>query len=300
MNCGTQLTVKMMQNFKDDFAVFILTHGRADNVKTFKTLERCGYTGKVYLVIDNEDEQENRYRELYGDIVMQFDKLAQAKKTDTADLSTNRGVIIFARNYCFELAAKLGLKYFIELDDDYNRFEFRYTENNKLQTKEIKNLDKVFEAMTDFLVESGALTVAMAQGGDFVGGGFTNKNFSTGLLRKAMNSFICAVDNPFQFVGRINEDVNTYTTLGSRGKLIFTITAANLVQTQTQANAGGMTGTYLDSGTYVKSFYSVIFAPSCVKIRAFGNYHRRIHHNVAWANCVPCIIDEKYKKAAAK
>ena len=36
-------------------------------------------------------------------------------------------------------------------------------------------------------------------------------------MRKAMNSFICSVDRPFQFVGRINEDVNTYVLLGSRG-----------------------------------------------------------------------------------
>ena len=38
----------------EDFAVFILTHGRADNVKTYKTLKRFGYTGKIYIIIDNE------------------------------------------------------------------------------------------------------------------------------------------------------------------------------------------------------------------------------------------------------
>jgi len=27
-----------------DFAVFILTHGRPDNVKTLSTLKKCGYT----------------------------------------------------------------------------------------------------------------------------------------------------------------------------------------------------------------------------------------------------------------
>lgn len=42
---------------RDDFCVFILTHGRAGNVKTLKMLQKQGYTGKWYCVIDNEDDQ---------------------------------------------------------------------------------------------------------------------------------------------------------------------------------------------------------------------------------------------------
>lgn len=41
-------------------------------------------------------------------------------------------------------------------------------------------------------------------------------------------------------------------------------------QMQTQKNAGGMTETYLESGTYLKSFYSVMYAPSCVKLNTMG------------------------------
>lgn len=284
-----------MKNFKDEFCVFILTHGRADNVKTVKTLEKCGYTGRYYIVIDDEDEQENRYRELYGDKVYRFCKKDEAAKTDTPDLSENRGVIIYARNYCFDLANELGVKYFCELDDDYTNFEFRYIEGKKLKIKDNTELDKVFEMMCDFLDESGAITVAMAQGGDFIGGADSG-TFKKGLLRKAMNSFVCNTEKPFKFIGRINEDVNTYTTLGSRGELLFTITNVSLVQTQTQHNNGGMTETYIDSGTYVKSFYTVIYCPSCVTVAIMGDKHKRIHHNIAWSNCVPCIIDEKFKK----
>ena len=52
----------------DEFAVFILTHGRAKNVITAKTLHELGYTGKYYIVIDDEDDQEEEYRKIYGDI----------------------------------------------------------------------------------------------------------------------------------------------------------------------------------------------------------------------------------------
>lgn len=41
----------------NDFAVFILSHGRAGNIKTLKALENGNYSGKWYIVIDNEDDQ---------------------------------------------------------------------------------------------------------------------------------------------------------------------------------------------------------------------------------------------------
>lgn len=59
---------------------------------------------------------------------------------------------------------------------------------------------------------------------------------------------------------------------------------------------GWAESTYGEQGTYVKSFYSVMFAPSCVKVRAMGEEHRRLHHNIDWKCAVPVIIREKYKK----
>ena len=116
------------------------------------------------------------------------------------------------------------------------------------------------------------------------------------LWRKAMNTFVCDTERRFGFVGRINEDVNTYTTLGSRGVLFFTINMISMHQSLTQQNAGGMTGAYLDGGTYIKSFYSVISMPSAVKVCAMGWKNFRLHHEVDWRHCVPVIMPEKYRK----
>ena len=113
-----------------------------------------------------------------------------------------------------------------------------------------------------------------------------------------MNSFICDVNRPFKFYGRINEDVNFYTNEGRKGKLILTIFGPMLNQKQTQSNAGGMTDIYMDKGTYFKSFYSVMYSPSCVKIALMGRYTEsmRIHHRVRWNNATPMILDESTKK----
>ena len=56
-----------------------------------------------------------------------------------------------------------------------------------------------------------------------------------------------------------------------------------------------MTDIYLDSGTYVKSFYTIMYAPSCTKIRPMGSVYRRLHHSINWNNAVPKVIPENCK-----
>lgn len=280
---------------RDDFAVFILSHGRADKIKTLHSLEKGNYTGKTFIVIDNEDETAEEYYKLYGERVIMFDKLEIAKRFDTGDNFNERRTIVYARNACFDIAEKLGLKYFLELDDDYKSFQFRHIKGDKLMVTECRQLDRLFEKMINFLEESKALTVAFAQGGDFIGGADSG-TFKKKLLRKAMNTFFCKTENRFNFLGRINEDVNTYTSLGSKGKLLLTVTDVCITQMQTQKNGGGMTDVYLDSGTYLKSFYSVMYSPSCVKIGVMGASSLRIHHHVYWNNCTPKIVNERWKK----
>jgi hypothetical protein len=283
------------------FAAFILSHGRPDFLAseraTIATLRKTGYTGRTYIIIDNEDATADRYREEFGpENVIQFDKPAIARTFDTADTQEDRRTIVFARNACFGIARDLGLDYFLELDDDYFAFGHRYSiGDGHLGWVRVRSFDGVCEAMLRFLDVSGAATVAMAQGGDYMGGD-EGAAARIGLKRKAMNSFFCRTDRPITFVGRINEDVNTYVLQGTRGDLFLTFLALQLDQPATQQTAGGMTGVYLDSGTYLKSFYTVMMAPSCVRIRTMGRTDRRLHHSISWDHAVPKIISPGYRK----
>jgi hypothetical protein len=282
---------------RDDFAVFILTHGRPYNIKTLEALEKGNYTGKIYIIIDDEDRDKEKYHYLFGDKVIEFNKLEASKTFDVGDNFKERRAVVYARNASFDIAEQLGINYFLQLDDDYSNFVFRKIVDNSLVAVNINNLDKMFEATIDFLEVSGASTVAYAQGGDFIGG-VGNDNFHKGILRKAMNSFFMKTDRRFDFLGKINEDVTAYVTHGMMGKLFFTITPVNIFQIQTQKNKGGLTDIYLDLGTYVKSFYSVMYAPSCVVVAPMGQTHMRLHHRVHWNNCVPKILPPELKKEA--
>ncbi len=285
-------------NFKKDFVVFILTHGRVDNQYTYRSLCEQGYTGRCVFVLDNEDGQVEEYKRRYGaDNCYVFDKLAMSKRIDEV-FRGDRRVIVYARNACFDAARALGYKYFIELDDDYTSFVWRFDEECAYtpKTPKIKNLDVVFESMLRYYINTPLTSLAMAQGGDFIGGSSNQMLRSIGTKRKAMNSFICSVDRPFEFKGRINEDVNAYTQLTSIGKIFLTIVQCNLQQKITQSNGGGMTDVYRDSGTYVKSFSSVIVFPSGVKVTLLNSHHKRIHHNVYWEHTAPKILQEKWRK----
>jgi len=286
-----------MENSLDNFAVFILTHGRPNNVITYRTLRKGGYTGDIYIIVDNEDSTINEYKKNFGDKVIVFDKAAIAETTDAGDNFKRRDTVLYARNACFDIARDLGIEYFLQLDDDY--IKLRYSFDDKLQYRTgfyVTKLDRLFDIILAFFKLTSAKTISMAQNGDYIGGGDSSSVSRLWLKRKAMNSFFCSVSRQFDFFGRMNDDVNTYVINCNRGWLFFTFFAIAVNQRDTQSNAGGLTDMYLDYGTYVKSFYTVMYAPSCVKVSMMGEKHRRLHHRISWNNAVPKIMDEKYCK----
>lgn len=116
--------------------VLILTHGRADNVVTMKTLQRQGYSGKWYMVIDDEDDMADDYRRNFGEEhIVTFCKQEAVDRADTMDNLDEHRAILYARNESFRIARDLGLKYFLMLDDDYSDFLFRFPEGKKLASK---------------------------------------------------------------------------------------------------------------------------------------------------------------------
>tara|TARA_R100000278_G_C5469804_1_gene164040 strand:- start:643 stop:1491 length:849 start_codon:yes stop_codon:yes gene_type:complete len=281
----------------NEFIILIISYGRADNLKTLKTLEKYGYKGDYRIVCSDDDKTLDLYKKNFGDKVVVFNKEKIKEKFDIGDNIDDYRVAVFARNALWNIAKDLGYKYFIELDDDYSSFNYRVNSEGRYQTKKtkIKDINWMFEVLFKFFKKIDAKTLCIAQAGDFIGGESCSV-FKKGLARKAMNFFICKTDNPFNFLGRINEDVTTYVNLGNKGDLFFTVCELSLTQELTQTNEGGFTDVYKNEGTYVKSFYSVMYNPSSVKVGLMGAKNMRLHHKINWNKSVPKILDEKYKK----
>ena len=282
-----------------DFCIFIISHGRYNNVVTHRTLKRKKTTYPIYIVVDDTDEQIDDYKKTFGKgNVIVFNKEEIAKTTDHGDNFWNLRTTTHARNACFDIAKDLGYTYFLVLDDDYTGFQYRIDDkfNYPKPVKSVYSLDPIFDMFLEYYKKTNAKSICMAQGGDYIGG---NNGFGIGRTvysRKAMNSWFCSVDRRFKFVSRLNEDVNTYLTLGQRGDLFLTVPFISLSQQATQKSEGGMTDAYLDSGTYVKSFYTVMYCPSYCSVSMMGTTNRRIHHKIKWNNASPMILSPDYKK----
>ena len=53
-----------------DFVAMILSHGRPNNVYTYKTLRNYGYTGDIIIVVDNEDKTIDEYKKNFDNVVV--------------------------------------------------------------------------------------------------------------------------------------------------------------------------------------------------------------------------------------
>ena len=271
------------------FCVFIFAWGRPDFCDTMKTLRKCGYTGRIILLVDNLDKTKEKYVETYGaQNVYVFNKFFAARRSDPMNNFGGMESTLYVENTMFLAAKELGFDYFCAMCDDYYYFGHRGPNG----AKRTSNLDLVFEHFVEYLINSPIKSIAFSQGGDNFGGFDESKLCK----RKVMNSFICKTSDPFSFYGSMNDDVNMYVQNGIRGDIFLTVMFFQLDQKDTQSTGGGLENLYLTYGTYVKSFYSVMLAPASVKVALMGAKSVRLHHKIKYNNTVPCIINEKYKK----
>lgn len=272
------------------FAIFILCHGRPKYQETYKALKKCGYTGKIVILVDDLDKTQDEYMEEFGqDNVYVFNKSWVALESDSMNNFNDRRATLFVRNECWNIAKELGYDYFCVMDDDYSAFSHKQVESERIT----RSLDDVCEWFVEYLINTPMMAIAFSQGGDHIGGyDPERRNFK----RKCMNSWFCKTDTPFKFFGVMNDDVNAYLRNGYVGDIFFTYMPFQLDQVDTQQLGGGMTEAYQAAGTYVKSFYSVMMCPAAVKIKLMGLKSPRLHHSISWGNTAPCIISEQYKK----
>lgn len=285
-----------VDDFRKQFAIFILSHKRADDVKTAKMLSKSNYKGDWYIVIDNEDDQEDIYRRKYGERIIQFDKKAEADMTDTGDAGNDRRCGVFARNAIQRIAREMGYKCHLQLDDDFSQFSYRMVEGNRLASKKVENVDELLFAMFEFLMETKITDLSFGLSSYYLGG-IKSKNYENGLIPKTMGSFMLKADDPIAFKMRMNDDITSTAHAWSRGKMCFSVMECQVETPPTQKQKGGMTDIYTDNGTYAKSFYSVLMCPSFMRVAQQGIKNFRIHHETDWGRCCPCIISDKWKKA---
>lgn len=276
---------------RDDFAVFILTHGRASSQKTLRTIQKCGYTGKIYLIVDDEDEQQDEYIRLYGDKVKRFSKRKIENRFDTMTNRKEYRAVVYARNAAYQIANNLGIRWIFMCDDDITSFRYRILRGNKLKGVTIQDIDSLFELMAG-IMEAGRLAIfGFSQAGAFIGG--ANQMYLSGHQRKIAQAFMLDASNPIEFRGMFFEDLVVALDAGVQGRVAMSTMFVSIQSPQMRSNNGGMQDLYKENSTYTHCFYTVMAYPNVAKIaEKDGEFSLRLNHS-AFA---PLILNERWRK----
>lgn len=174
--------------FKDDDTMDVELPDEENPYSQKKHIPQYEPTGDWYVVIDNEDDQEELYRNEFGDHIIQFDKRDYVSKIDLGDMDTDRRVGVFARNFIQDEAERLGYECHLQLDDDFSEISIRYADDDKLQSMMVTDLDTVFDACLDLFLSTPLTALSFALSSDYIGG-VANDRFQAGMFRKTMGSF---------------------------------------------------------------------------------------------------------------
>lgn len=192
---------------RNDTILFIITHQRAEKQLTLETLKKAKYKGKVRLVVDDEDNEINKYREKYGEILLEFNKQNLAENMDTHINKFPMGSALFARNACFLFAQKLGAKYYFICDDDIKCIKYKDSRGDKLQTSIVKDVDSVLEALVNYMDKTTIYSLGVPPDGAYIGG--INDTVRKGVKWSIVNFALCRTDKPVSYKSIMWEDMAT-------------------------------------------------------------------------------------------
>lgn len=280
----------------NDFAVFICTHGRPNNQTTLQFLRKQGYTGKIYLVLDDTDSTIQQYIDTYNpDMILVFDKQHYIDTNDVGSLPPNFKTILYAKNAVEDMAIDLGLKAFVVADDDVKSFRLRAPIDDKhMCSYRVENMDEVIDAYCEFMLDNDFTAVGFCNNVQYAAGieVFNNNNIQK--YRVPYNFVFRNTKYKVEWLSSFGEDIITAMEYGKVGHKMIDLPC---VQFETippgKALPGGMSDIYNSISEFSLVFYYFMYNPSAMKLRIRKNeWNEQIQKN----NIFPKIISSAYRK----
>lgn len=284
---------------RTDFGVIVISHGRPE-CTTYHILRGKHYTGKLFVLIDDEDSDKDAYLERYGDSVRIFHKQVNFDIMDNFD--GPNGIATFSRNECWNVAEREGLKYFLIMDDDLQSITFRYEQDGHLRNRSVKNIDPVFEAYCDLMDSTNLDCTGFGSPSEFMGG---LEQFKKNRYRRwTCSSYFLRTSSRFDFVARYSEDGITPIMQSQRGKIFLRVIDvmpsydawSPSHPEDNKVKHGGCQDAYAGNNGYAMRFYMVMGAPDCVKVALRDNGGWRSSKRDR--NCWPEIVSGRFRKVA--
>lgn len=275
---------------RNDVAVFILTHGRVNEQISLETLKSLGYTGNIYLIVDDMDEQMAEYQRKYGDKVKVFSK--QETPFDTFTNKTEWRSVTYARNAAYKIARELGLKYIFVMDDDISGLTIRVVRNGSLKGFKIGNINQLLNEIADYMEKANITVFGFSQSGAFIGGKDGQK-YKAGCQRTVSQAMMVSVDDPIEWRCLFGQDLHGSLDGAEKGKVFLSTMLVAIQSPQRSTNSGGLHDVYKETQMYTTLFYSVIGWPSVVSLT---NKDGEWKHRINRGRIAPMIVSDKYRK----
>lgn len=270
-------------NFKKEFAIFILSHNRAEKIDTLNMLNKVGYKWIWYVVISTDNKQIDAYKEkIPQSNLLIFDKEKIDVDTMVSRKSFEPRSAVYARNFILSFA-KDRYKYFLMADDDIKDIKFKIDINGHI--KDIsgsKFIHEIIDALCSFLEKSDNLAgTALAIGNGYFGG----VKSITKIEREVCCFMVFKSSHLRKFRGIQCEDV--ILSCDNFDQVYLTYRGACVIMPQRGSNSGGND---YDTKKLPPNLFWHIASPSSVKV--VGEWGRVRYNKKTY----PQIISEKYKK----
>lgn len=281
---------------RNDFAVFIITHGRPDTQLTYKTLQDYGYCGKLYFVLDDTDNTIQQYIDNFGtDKIFVFNKNHYINDSEF-DNGTNTAIYacaLYARRAVEDIAKSIGLSYFCVLDDDVVEFALRQEIDGKLKRMAPTNFTEVLDGYIELLSCENISCLGFCNQMFYFGG---LKNFLAEHRTLPYQGFIRKVSEPVKWACWYGEDAVAGYDSNIRGKIWMGVPF--IMIRCAPEKTGAMSKTYQQTSTLLRAFAEYRYHPSELKIAMCtrgllkGDYRVYIK-NKDW---YPKLVSSRYKK----
>lgn len=278
-----------------NYAIFICTHGRPDKQYTLETLRRCGYTGKIILIVDDEDDTVSELMlKTYGtaDDVVKFRKQHYIDSVDIGRSDAKRKAILYAKCACEDVAKERNLDAFVIADDDITDFRFRYDDNGKFATQYIsQNMDIIIQSYFEYILSANICMTSFGTNQMFMGGKIPDNRI--GDFRIPYNFLFRNTSIPFQWISEMNEDTISIMVYREPYYMIQ-LPFIKLEMRPLMAGAkGGMTEFYNQLSFAQRIGTIIMYSPSNIKYIATD---KKITHSVKRDNAFPKLISSSIKK----
>ena len=205
---------------KYNFAYFIASYGKPDNIMTLRQLQELKVKYPIYIVVGKDDPKLAEYKTTYKDNLLVFDKLSYIDKIDDVGMyAETHKVCTYSRLAVQDFAKRLSVKYVCYMFDDIKYFQLRYiSKDHTVKSIRKFDFDKMMDMYIDLLKSSKDLIIVGPPNSSFYIG--VNSTHADKYSTRYGNMFVYDTNNmPDVMRSSVLEDMDIILTNNKLGKM---------------------------------------------------------------------------------